>query len=69
MDGGFRNDVRVEAVAKIDGVDVVTVVVWLAVYRRGWKAESAETIMIPEETSQGVQIVIRGILTIPNRCT
>lgn len=23
MDGGLRNDVRVEAVAKVDGVDVV----------------------------------------------
>jgi hypothetical protein len=46
MDSGFRDDVRVEAVAEVDGVDVVTVVVWLASYRRGWHAEVARSCSI-----------------------
>jgi hypothetical protein len=36
VDCGFRDDVRVKTVAEVNRVDVVTVVVWLALYRRGW---------------------------------
>jgi hypothetical protein len=33
VDGGFGDDVRVEAVAKVDGIDIVTGEILSALYR------------------------------------
>ena len=64
MDGGFRDDIGVEAVAEIDGVDVIAgAKLACAEARRRIVAQSTALKTGEQETEKA------GALTIPNRCT